>query len=183
MADVHFKAAFFLCNCAPSIKQTNLKCSCRNTHPTPFPACHFYKSNSSVFHGGFKLDHCISDAIRTAEHSPHTLSGISLQVSLLQEFEDENTEDDEENMEEEDSSPDENDIIIIVSGISPSTTEDAVRNYFENSRRSGGGEVSSIAYSDDGETVITFLEVKGKPEILSSFLFYVEVHITLHVMR
>ena len=43
----------------------------------------------SVFHGGFKLDHCISDAIRTAEHSPHILSGASLQVALFERTESE----------------------------------------------------------------------------------------------
>jgi len=95
------------------------------------------------------------------EHSPHTLSGASLQVSLYEEFEDENHDDVDENTVEEDDCTDENDIIIIVSGISPSTSEDAVENYFENSRRSGGGEISNVHYTADGEAIITFLEVKG----------------------
>lgn len=34
-------------------------------------------------------------------------------------------------------------------------------NYFENSRRSGGGEVYNVDYNDNGEPVLTFLEVKG----------------------
>ena len=101
----------------------------------------------------------ILDAIRTVEHSPHILSGATLQVSLFEEFEDENL--DEEDM-------DENDITIIVSGILSSTSEDAVINYFENSRRSGGGEVSNIHFTDNGETIITFTEVKGTSGIASS---------------
>ena len=112
----------------------------------------------------------ISDALRAVEHSPHILSGASLQVSLFEELEDENRVDFEENMEAEDGSTDEDDITIIVSGILPSTTGDAVINYFENSRRSGGGEVSNIESSDDGETIITFLEVKGGSGIAFSFL-------------
>ncbi|XP_078364642.1 protein mono-ADP-ribosyltransferase PARP14-like isoform X2 [Oculina patagonica] len=99
------------------------------------------------------------DAIRTVEHSPHLLSGASLQVSLFEEFEDEHHDDLEENI-------DENDITIIVSGISPSTTEDAVINYFENSKRSGGGDVSNIEITDDGETMITFPEVKDLQRLL-----------------
>ena len=95
------------------------------------------------------------------EHSPHTLSGVRLQVSLYEEPEDENHDDFDENKVEEDGSMDENDIIIIVSGILPSTSKDAVVNYFENSRRSGGGETSNIDYTDNGEAIITFVEVKG----------------------
>ena len=107
------------------------------------------------------LNLSILDAIRTAEHSPHTLSGASLQVSLYEEFGDEKPDDFEKHTVREDDCTDENDIIIIVSGILPSTSEDAVVNYFENSRRSGGGEVLNFHFTDDGEAVITFLEVKG----------------------
>jgi len=81
-------------------------------------------------------------------------------VSLIKEPEDENPDDFEENEEEL-----EEGITIIVSGISPSTTEDAVSNYFENARRSGGGEVYNIEYNDHGDAVIKFLEVKGTSEV------------------
>jgi len=111
------------------------------------------------------LNLLISDAIRTVEHSPHTLSGASLQVPLYEEPEVENHDDFDENTAGEDGSIDENDIIIIVSGILPSTSEEAVENYFENSRRSGGGEISNIDYTDDGDAIITFLEVKGMSSI------------------
>ena len=107
------------------------------------------------------LNWSISDAIRTVEHSPHTLSGASLQVSLYKEFEDENHDDFDENRAEEDGCTDESDIIVIVSGILPSTSDDALLNYFENRRRSGGGEVSNVHFTDDGKVIITFLEVNG----------------------
>ena len=90
----------------------------------------------------------ISDAIRTVEHSRHTLSGASLQALLFE-------------VGEDGGCTYENDIIIIVSGMLPSTSELAILNYFENSRRSGGGEVSNIHYTDDGEAIISFSEVKG----------------------
>lgn len=98
----------------------------------------------------------ISDAIRTVQHTPHNLSGACLSVSLCEEFEEETADDSEVNTEDH-----EEKITIIVSGISASTTEDAVCNYFKNSRRSGGGDVHKIDHKVDGDTVITFLEVKG----------------------
>lgn len=90
------------------------------------------------------------------QHTPHHLCGACLSVSLCEEFEDETPDESEVNTEDH-----EEKITIIVSGISTSTTEDAVCNYFENSRRSGGGEVHKIDHKVDGDTVITFLEVKG----------------------
>ena len=117
------------------------------------------------------LNLSISDAIRTVEHSPHTLSGASLQVLLFETLEDENPDDFEENKLGEDSCADENNIIIIVSDILPSTSEDAIVNYFENSRRSGGGEVSNFHYTDNGEAIITFLEVKGMHDSASCLSF------------
>ena len=130
------------------------------------------------FRRWFERDQClitdsnliISDATRTAEHFRHILYGASLQVSLFEGLEDEIRDESEENM-------DENDITIMVSGILSSTSEDALICYFENSRRSGGGEVSNIDSTEDGETIITFLEVKGTSGIASSFFFHEEVHI------
>lgn len=92
------------------------------------------------------------------QHTPHNLSGACLSVSLYEEFEEETADDSEVNTEDH-----EEKITIIVSGISPSTTEDAVCNYFENSRRSGGGDVHKIDHKVDGDAVVTFLGVKGMP--------------------
>ena len=88
----------------------------------------------------------ISDAIRTVEHSRHTLSGASVQASLFE-------------VGEDGGCTYENDIIIIVSGMFPSTSEDAILNYFENSRRSGGGIVSNFHYTGDGEAILSVSEV------------------------
>ena len=112
----------------------------------------------------------ISDAMRTLEHSPHTLNGASLQVLLFEEFEDENPDDCDENTVGEDSHADENDITIIVKDILPSTSKDAITNYFENSRRSGGGEICKFQYNE-GEAIISFLEVKGKCDSASCLSF------------
>ena len=55
------------------------------------------------------------------------------------------------------------DLTIIVSGLSPSVTEDSVYYYFENSGRSGGGEVLNVDFTDidNGEAMVTFKEVSG----------------------
>ena len=81
----------------------------------------------------------------------------------------------------DDDCTDENDITIIVSGLLPSTSKDAVVNYFENSRRSGGGEVSNFHYTDDGEAIITLLEVKGMCD--SAFCLSYKSTYVLYVMR
>ena len=54
-------------------------------------------------------------------------------------------------------------ITIVVSGDLP--LEDALLNYFENARRSGGGEVLNMDYNDEGDVAITFAEVKGRRRI------------------
>ena len=38
---------------------------------------------------------------------------------------------------------------IIVRGLSQDTTEDALQNYFENTRRSGGGHVEEVNINGD----------------------------------
>lgn len=57
-------------------------------------------------------------------------------------------------------SDDEANITIIVSGTLPS--EDTLRHYFENSRRSGGGEVLELYFNDEGDATITLTDVTGK---------------------
>ena len=64
---------------------------------------------------------------------------------------------------EQPESDDEASITIVVSGDLPS--EDALLNYFENARRSGGGEVLNMDYNDEGDVAITFAEVKGRGRI------------------
>ena len=102
------------------------------------------------------LNSTFLDAERTINHSSHVLSGEKLQVSLFVEEDESAVEFDEnEDLEKEGG------ITIIASGILSSTSKDTVIFYFENSRRSGGGDVFDVHYNDKGEVVITFSEVKG----------------------
>ena len=52
-------------------------------------------------------------------------------------------------------------LTIIVSGLRSTTTKDTVLYYFQNSRRSGGGEVLNVDFNEQGDAVVTFQEVKG----------------------
>ena len=97
----------------------------------------------------------ISDAARTKDNSPHKVNGLSLEVTLFAE--------EEQSLvlnAEQPESDDEASITIVVSGDLPS--EDALLNYFENARRSGGGEVLNMDYNDEGDVAITFAEVEGR---------------------
>ncbi|XP_068692521.1 protein mono-ADP-ribosyltransferase PARP14-like isoform X2 [Montipora foliosa] len=107
---------------------------------------------------------CPDDAFKAAQHSTHKLDGAYLRVSLIEEVEMEEKDDSfEENADEL-----EENLTIIVNGLSPSVTEDAVYYYFENSRRSGGGEVLNIDFTDidNGEAIVTFKEVSDMQRLL-----------------
>ncbi|KAK2554340.1 Protein mono-ADP-ribosyltransferase PARP14 [Acropora cervicornis] len=104
------------------------------------------------------------DAIRVAEHSPHNLSGACLSVSLIKEFEKE----EEDHSIEENTEEVEDNLTIIVSGLKSTTTKDTVLYYFENSRRSGGGEVLNVDFKEQGDAVVTFQEVKDSKRLLES---------------
>lgn len=113
----------------------------------------------------FGVIDCLTDAKRVAEHSPHILDGSCLEVSLI---EDRVAEGDLMDVDREMNNLDEGSganaagITIMASGILPSSTDDAIRNYFENSRRSGGGEICDFNfYAEEGIAVITFSEVEG----------------------
>ena len=111
-----------------------------------------------MFHKSVRkcLNSTFLDAERTINHSSHVLSGEKLQVSLFVEENESAVEFDEnEDLDKEGG------ITIIASGILSSTSKDTVILYFENSRRSGGGDVFDVHYNDKGEAVITFSEVKG----------------------
>ena len=52
---------------------------------------------------------------------------------------------------------------IEVTGISAKTTGEAILNFFENKKRSGGGEVENVDHdSDQGTAVITFTTAESK---------------------
>ena len=96
------------------------------------------------------------------ENSPHKVGALHLDVSLLEVEENEFADAAEDKSDEEDN------ISIFVSGTLPS--EDALWNYFENERRSGGGEVLELVYTDEGNALITFAGVKGDKTVFYFWL-------------
>ena len=58
-------------------------------------------------------------------------------------------------------SQEDSEMILEVRGVSPSTSEDTVMMYFENTRRSGGGDVKTIMKVEDGVFHIIFEEEQG----------------------
>ena len=58
---------------------------------------------------------------------------------------------------------DENIKTIEVAGLPGSTTKDSILNYFENKRRSGGGEVETVDLRHEvGVAFVTFKDIGGK---------------------
>lgn len=54
---------------------------------------------------------------------------------------------------------------IEVTGLASTTTKDAIINFFENTRRSGGGEISDVEIvPENGCAVVTFLLAKSEWE-------------------
>jgi len=48
-------------------------------------------------------------------------------------------------------------------GLAPTTTEDSIRNFFENTRRSGGGDIDSVEFNPEkGFAVITFMSAESE---------------------
>ena len=85
-------------------------------------------------------------ANRVVQRGKHTLNGATLDVSV----------------EASDKSKDVEKTIKIT-GLAAKTTKDSILNYFENKRRSGGGEVESVDFGGDtGVAFVTFVDVNGK---------------------
>ncbi len=52
---------------------------------------------------------------------------------------------------------------IEVTGLAATTTKDAITMFFENTRRSGGGEVEHVDFTPDhGIAVVTFVKAESK---------------------
>lgn len=52
---------------------------------------------------------------------------------------------------------------IKITGVAEKTTEDSISNYFENERRSGGGEVEAVDLRpEENVAFVTFKDVDGK---------------------
>lgn len=82
----------------------------------------------------------------------HCLDGASLAVKVGVPAADQT---DQEDMEESRT--------IELNGLAPTTTEDSIRNFFENTRRSGGGDIDSVEFnSEEGFAVITFMSAESE---------------------
>ena len=52
---------------------------------------------------------------------------------------------------------------IELNGLAPTTTKDSIRNFFENTRRSGGGDIDSVEFNPkEGFAVITFMSAESE---------------------
>ena len=53
--------------------------------------------------------------------------------------------------------------VIEVHGLAATTTKDSICMFFENTRRSGGGEVEHVDYTpEQGRAVLTFVKAESK---------------------
>ena len=85
-------------------------------------------------------------AQRVVEHDQHILNGATLHVSL-------ELLDNAENTSK----------TIQITGLTAQSTEDSIRNYFENERRSGGGEVEAVTFRpEENVAFVTFKDFEGK---------------------
>ena len=86
------------------------------------------------------------------QQSNHALDGVTLSVSARS-----NPDDLEDGEEEQESRT------IEVTGLSATTTTDSITMFFENTRRTGGGEVEHVDFTpDQGKAVVTFVKAESK---------------------
>ena len=86
------------------------------------------------------------------QRSKHTIDGGTLSVTAC------NNPDNLQDREEEQESR-----TIEVTGLSATTTKDSIEMFFENKRRSGGGEVEHVDYApDQGKAIVTFANAESK---------------------
>ena len=125
------------------------------------------------------------------EHKSHALAKSHIDVSWLHQEESDSTEgagnvvarENERESFARNSEP-ERTLTFSVSGFSPRTTEDTVRHYFENVRRSGGGEITELDYStEECVAEITFLQVPGLCYCCLNQLkaLYISIPLVLHL--
>ena len=90
------------------------------------------------------------------KHDQHILNGATLHVSL-------ELLDNAENTSK----------TIQITGLTAQSTEDSIRNYFENERRSGGGEVEAVTFlPEENVALVTFKDVEGEFLTVSSCNFF-----------
>ena len=90
------------------------------------------------------------------KHNQHILNGATLHVGL-------DLLDNAENTSK----------TIQITGLTAQSTEDSIRNYFENERRSGGGEVEAVTFlPEENVALVTFKDVEGEFLTVSSCNFF-----------
>ena len=90
------------------------------------------------------------------KHDQHILNGATLHVSLELLNNAENTSK-----------------TIQITGLTAQSTEDSIRNYFENERRSGGGEVEAVTFRpEENMALVTFKDIGGKSLSTSYICFW-----------
>ena len=92
--------------------------------------------------------HCLFFLVAQSvvKHGQHILNGATLHVSL-------ELLDNAENTSK----------TIQITGLTAQSTEDSIRNYFENERRSGGGEVEAVTFRpEENMALVTFKDVEGE---------------------
>jgi hypothetical protein len=101
-------------------------------------------------------------AQRVAEKGKHVIRKEKLNVKVhIPSKKSKKPDDKDKEIEEEEKTEPPN--TIKVKGINKSASRDTVEFYFENSRRSGGGEIETIKSDDEDEEVfyITFKSTEG----------------------
>ena len=66
---------------------------------------------------------------------------------------------------------------IIVRNLPPSASEQFLEMYFENTRRQGGGPVTTVElYPDDNTALVEFETADGK-QLFSTFIYVINEHV------
>ena len=90
------------------------------------------------------------------KHDQHILNGATLHVSL-------ELLDNAENTSK----------TIQITGLTAQSTEDSIRNYFENERRSGGGEVEAVTFRpEENMALVTFKDIQGESLLFTLFFAF-----------
>ena len=92
----------------------------------------------------------------------HTLEGVNLKVFEKKAENDDEQSDDEKHNDDDDTAAEHVNRMMAVSGFKPSTNEEMLTMYFENTRKSGGGDIKEIdVNADKQQATITFVDDPG----------------------
>jgi hypothetical protein len=123
-----------------------------------------------------------SVAKKVLEWGKHTLDGCPLTVSRPVQPKKKTTPSREE--DEDSDQPVQRSRVVRVSGISEKTTKDALLNFFENTRRSGGGEIEDIQrIPEERMADIIFFSPEGIYEPFFKHVFHTLFGFALYTPR